>query len=345
MAKSTGPTFHVKELTKDHHPDRAEERDRVEAAGGYVLEWAGVPRVNGELAVSRAIGDIPFKRYGVIATPEMTDWQSLTNNDSYLVAASDGIFEKMTTQDVCDLLWDEKIRSGIKSNVRHSNYLADHIVDVAFGKGTLDNTAVVVVPLGYTGTSEFFIEDECNQEGTSDSSSFRLQALDRESAEDKTSTSLIPMEYYDQIVSNINRLLVETKHESLGCFYLSENLNEDVDYIFRAPDAYQRSDVHGMHSSHPEADGFYHSGGSVDLYKDQKLCWHSEIHEGDKGKCTSPEVFASFLGLLDSIPYHNSATNSSESYGQLPDFRCAHFSMKTSQMCMQYQIAAIGPIV
>lgn len=54
--------FYVKELTKDHHPDKDEERNRVEAAGGYVLEWAGVPRVNGELAVSRAIGDIHFKR-------------------------------------------------------------------------------------------------------------------------------------------------------------------------------------------------------------------------------------------------------------------------------------------
>lgn len=46
----------------DHHPDREDERSRVEAAGGYVLEWAGVLRVNGELAVSRAIGDVPFKR-------------------------------------------------------------------------------------------------------------------------------------------------------------------------------------------------------------------------------------------------------------------------------------------
>lgn len=53
--------MHVKELTQDHHPDRDDERNRVEAAGGYV-EWLGVPRVNGEIAVSRAIGDVSFKR-------------------------------------------------------------------------------------------------------------------------------------------------------------------------------------------------------------------------------------------------------------------------------------------
>lgn len=54
--------FSVKELTRDHHPDRDDERVRVETAGGYVLEWGGVPRVNGELAISRAIGDVSFKR-------------------------------------------------------------------------------------------------------------------------------------------------------------------------------------------------------------------------------------------------------------------------------------------
>lgn len=54
--------FTVKELTRDHHPDRDDERSRVETAGGYVLEWGGVPRVNGQLAVSRSIGDLSYKR-------------------------------------------------------------------------------------------------------------------------------------------------------------------------------------------------------------------------------------------------------------------------------------------
>ncbi|KAM1023380.1 hypothetical protein ACFX2A_045258 [Malus domestica] len=42
--------------------DRDDEKLRVESAGGNVLEWAGVPRVNGQLAVTRSIGDISFKR-------------------------------------------------------------------------------------------------------------------------------------------------------------------------------------------------------------------------------------------------------------------------------------------
>ncbi|CAL5194337.1 unnamed protein product [Lathyrus oleraceus] len=66
--------FAVKELTRDHHPDREDERTRVEAAGGQVLNWGGLPRVNGQLAITRAIGDVLFKSYGVISAPEVTDW-------------------------------------------------------------------------------------------------------------------------------------------------------------------------------------------------------------------------------------------------------------------------------
>lgn len=62
-AASNGMTyFTVEELTKDHHLDRDDEKFRVENAGGYVTEWGGVPRVNGQLVVSRSIGDVNFKR-------------------------------------------------------------------------------------------------------------------------------------------------------------------------------------------------------------------------------------------------------------------------------------------
>lgn len=46
------------------------------------------------------------------------------------------------------------------------------------------------------------------------------------------------------------------------------------------------------------------------------------MHDGDKGQCTSPEVFAKFLGFLDSIPYSDAEFNTSESFGyKIPDFR------------------------
>lgn len=45
-------------LSRDHKPTLKDERARIEAAGGYV-EYK---RVNGNLALSRALGDFMFKR-------------------------------------------------------------------------------------------------------------------------------------------------------------------------------------------------------------------------------------------------------------------------------------------
>ncbi|KAK9051182.1 hypothetical protein SSX86_027808 [Deinandra increscens subsp. villosa] len=151
LAASKGlPHFAAKELTKDHHPDRVDERSRVEAAGGYVSGWGGVSRVNGHLAVSRSIGDLPFKSFGVISVPEVTEWQPLTANDSYLVATSDGVLERLSPQDVCDLFWqlhtDAPLELQYSPSCLYS--LADCIVDTALERGSMDNVAAVVVPFG-----------------------------------------------------------------------------------------------------------------------------------------------------------------------------------------------------
>lgn len=48
----------VIELTTDHKPENPTEKIRIESAGGQV--FAG--RVNGNLNVSRALGDLEFKK-------------------------------------------------------------------------------------------------------------------------------------------------------------------------------------------------------------------------------------------------------------------------------------------
>ncbi|KAM1876951.1 hypothetical protein ACFX14_044298 [Malus domestica] len=149
-------TFSAKELTRDHHPGRDDEKFRVETAGGYDLSWGGVPRVN---HISQAIGRVSIKRASDLGYVndsfkfELTDWQSLTVNDTYLVAASVGVFRKLSVQDVCDLMLAAQRytpgRSELSSPCSYS--LADCIVNTAMEKGSVGGVAAVVVTLVSTG--------------------------------------------------------------------------------------------------------------------------------------------------------------------------------------------------
>jgi protein phosphatase 1K len=94
----------VREISSDHHPDSPEERLRIEASGGFVTTTGSLARVNGMLAVSRSIGDAELKKFGVIADPEMSGWFPITEQDKFLVLASDGIFDKLTPQEVCNVI-------------------------------------------------------------------------------------------------------------------------------------------------------------------------------------------------------------------------------------------------
>lgn len=44
-------------LSDDHKPDNADEKKRIEEAGGFVSDG----RINGNLNLSRALGDFEFK--------------------------------------------------------------------------------------------------------------------------------------------------------------------------------------------------------------------------------------------------------------------------------------------
>nr|GEX92187.1 probable protein phosphatase 2C 51 isoform X2 [Tanacetum cinerariifolium] len=154
---------YAEELTSDHHPDRDDERARIESVGGYVLDW-DIPRVNGILAVSRAIGDVSLKRYGVIAEPEMVGWRNITVKDRYLVVASDGIFESLTPENVCQLIEDANVQENgtpyDKVPFLPSYSLAQYIVKTALEMGTTDNLSAIVVPLAQAARETIVHKDE-----------------------------------------------------------------------------------------------------------------------------------------------------------------------------------------
>ncbi|KAF8673130.1 hypothetical protein HU200_048677 [Digitaria exilis] len=322
LANYDGPLYRATELSKDHHPDREDERSRVEASGGYVIEWAGVYRVNGKLALSRAIGDLSFKRYGVIPTPELTGWKFLSENDTFLVASSDGIFEKMTMQDVCDLMLHAKlhVNQDLGSSAITQHNLADYVVRVALQKGTTDNVAAVVVPLGSPSSPGMTLEDWSQfEENLKTSISPSLNIPYQLKSADETSSAVIEMEYFRRSSAKFQRFLVEAKLKRLGCFYLSESLDEDMDYIFRVPEAYQREETHEF--SHIPRETAIYSDGNVEKYKDRHFCLYLVHQDGEMGQCNGPEAVANFFGLLDSLPHNGSKPNGYHSFGNKIDFR------------------------
>lgn len=119
-------------MSIDHKPNTKEERRRIESAGGVVV-WAGTWRVGGVLAVSRAFGDRPLKRF-VIATPDVKD-EMLDEQDEFLVLASDGLWDVLTNQDAVTLIRD----------VQDPERAAKRLADEAYQRGSNDNISCVVV--------------------------------------------------------------------------------------------------------------------------------------------------------------------------------------------------------
>lgn len=93
-------------LSHDHKPANPIEKERIEAAGSHVK----FNRVNGDLAVSRALGDFVYKRcesvsaelQAVTAFPEMIAESRHVGQDEFIVLACDGIWDVMSSQDVVD---------------------------------------------------------------------------------------------------------------------------------------------------------------------------------------------------------------------------------------------------
>ncbi|KAH9614976.1 hypothetical protein KSS87_014095 [Heliosperma pusillum] len=89
-------------LTKDHRPEREDERKRIEDEGGYVEFNKGSWRVHGILSVSRGIGDAHLKEW-VVSEPDSRILDLAPDMD-FLVLASDGLWELVGCQEAVDVV-------------------------------------------------------------------------------------------------------------------------------------------------------------------------------------------------------------------------------------------------
>ena len=141
----------VKALTEDHKPSLPRERKRVYDEGGRV-EFCGCWRVIAEnrgrnvraaLAVSRAIGDIDFKRpenKGVTATPDV-DRITLDDEIEIVIVATDGLWDVVGDQDAIRLC-----RSVLRGRFSEDacREAAEALTEEALERGSSDNVTIVV---------------------------------------------------------------------------------------------------------------------------------------------------------------------------------------------------------
>ncbi|XP_055832559.1 probable protein phosphatase 2C 25 [Solanum dulcamara] len=129
-------------LTSDHKPSRKDEKDRIETSGGYVDCSNGVWRIQGSLAVSRGIGDRYLKQW-VIAEPE-TEVVELNPELEFLVLASDGLWDKVSNQEVVDAA-RPLCCTGIS---KPQPLLASKkLIDLAISRGSVDDICVMIIQL------------------------------------------------------------------------------------------------------------------------------------------------------------------------------------------------------
>ncbi len=116
--------------SEDHKPDRPDERDRIESAGGFVLQagdpatWGppgacywGCPRLDGDLALSRGLGDFNFKddmnltpiEQKFSPEPEIYEMNKMEEGDLILLAC-DGILDVLTNEELIELVLSEITR-------------------------------------------------------------------------------------------------------------------------------------------------------------------------------------------------------------------------------------------
>ncbi|KAL1225792.1 putative protein phosphatase 2C 9 [Cardamine amara subsp. amara] len=90
----------TEQMSTDHEPRT--ERSSIEDRGGFVSNLPGdVPRVNGQLAVSRAFGDKGLKTH-LSSEPDIRD-ATVDSQTDVLLLASDGIWKVMTNEEAMEI--------------------------------------------------------------------------------------------------------------------------------------------------------------------------------------------------------------------------------------------------
>ncbi|KAH6655577.1 phosphatase 2C-domain-containing protein [Truncatella angustata] len=156
----------AKPLSFDHKPQNEGEKARITAAGGFV----DFGRVNGNLALSRAIGDFEFKKSAelapeqqiVTAYPDVVVHE-LSDDDEFLVIACDGIWDCQSSQAVVEF-----VRRGIAAK-QELEKICENMMDNCLASNSetggvgCDNMTMIVIGLLRGKSKDAWYEEVANR--------------------------------------------------------------------------------------------------------------------------------------------------------------------------------------
>lgn len=113
----------AQDLSIDQNPDSPMEMARIVGRGGFVSPppepglsarvWLDADFTQVGLAMARSIGDYAVKGVGVIAEPEVMMHELREGGrDRFLLSASDGVWEFISSQEAVDIVWEE-LQKGV----------------------------------------------------------------------------------------------------------------------------------------------------------------------------------------------------------------------------------------
>jgi len=133
-------------LSYDHKPDDDKEESRIRKAGGYVSGG----RVDGDLAVSRGLGDFRFKtsphlgleRQKVSPLPDIIVKPRNEEKDEFVILACDGIWDVLSNQECIKVVTD--IFHEGETNV---GLVCEELLDTCLRLGSKDNMTSLIIRL------------------------------------------------------------------------------------------------------------------------------------------------------------------------------------------------------
>ena len=131
-------------LSFDHKPSNLPEQERISSAGGFVK----AKRVDGDLAVSRGLGDFGFKsqselpmhKQKVIVDPDILIYPRDVAKDEFVLLACDGVWDVANNDQCGDLI--QKILDEGETDV---GLICEEMLDTCLEKNSRDNMTIIMV--------------------------------------------------------------------------------------------------------------------------------------------------------------------------------------------------------